>query len=403
MQEPAALPAVRGWRIAFLVVCTVGICLSADLLRLHVNVHTDPDYQSYCAMSERVNCDTLALSSYAVFVGLPLAIWGLLAYLAMGVLAVWGLTEKPRTTAWPFGLLYWLSLFASVVGLVLLGISHLVIESLCIVCLGTYLVNFALLATSYAALRRSGLAPIVALRDDIRSISARPWPVAVFVGTLALVAAVLWTVLPPYWHVEASAGPRGIRMGETLDGHPWIGAARPILEIVEYSDYQCPHCRRGHIAARNLVEAYPEQVRLVHRHYPLDHHCNEIVERPFHESACEYARMAFCAHENGRFWEANDYLFARGYSRAPVSVRDLAAQIGIYADAMAACVSGARASRAVQEDLATGRALGIRGTPTYVVGGKAYPGRVPPDVIAAALSKTPNPGLPLRHRGEDPR
>ena len=47
---------VRGWRVAYLTIATVGICLSADLMRLHVNVHTDPDYQSYCAMSESVNC-----------------------------------------------------------------------------------------------------------------------------------------------------------------------------------------------------------------------------------------------------------------------------------------------------------------------------------------------------------
>jgi protein-disulfide isomerase/uncharacterized membrane protein len=381
----------------------VGICLSADLLRLHINVHTDPDYQSYCAMSERVNCDTVALSNYAVFLGLPVAIWGLLAYLAMGVLAVGGLRERPRTAAWPFGLLYWLSLSAALVGSFLFGISHFVIESMCIVCLGTYLVNFALLSTSYGALRRIDLAPTTALFDDIRSVSAGPWPGALFAATLALAVALLWTIVPSYWQVETSATPRGIRIGETLDGHPWIGAINPILEIIEYSDYQCPHCRRGHVAVRNLVEAYPDQVRLVHRNYPLDHHCNEIVANPFHENACQYARMAFCAHENGRFWEANDYLFAHGYNQAPVSVQDLAAEVGIDAEAMATCVSSAAAGRAVKEDLATGRGLGIRGTPTYVIGETAYPGRIPPDVIAAALARQPNSVRPSRHRGEDPR
>jgi protein-disulfide isomerase/uncharacterized membrane protein len=403
MQKPAALPAVRGWRIAFLVVCTIGICLSADLLRLHVNVHTDPDYQSYCAMSERVNCNTVALSGYAVVLGLPLAIWGILAYLAMAVLAVWGLRERPRTPAWPFGLLVWLSLFATLTGIILLGISHFVIESMCIVCTGSYVVNFALLATSYEAVRRIGLTPLAALRDDMRSISAGPWPVATLAGTLALAAALLWATVPPYWRVEASTSPRGILVGETSDGHPWIGADRPTLEIIEYSDYQCPHCRRGHIAVRNLVEAYPDQVRLVHRNYPLDHQCNEIVANPFHEHACEYARMAVCARQKGRFWEVNDYLFARGYNRAPVSTRDLAVEIGLDAEAMAACVSGPAARLAVQEDLAAGRALGIRGTPTYVIGETVYPGRIPPDVIAAALSGQPDTGRPSRLRGENPR
>ena len=82
-KSPKDEPPVRGWRIAFLVACTVGVCLSADLLRLHINVHTDPTYVSYCAISERVNCDTLALSRYAIFAGLPLSIWGLVGYLVM--------------------------------------------------------------------------------------------------------------------------------------------------------------------------------------------------------------------------------------------------------------------------------------------------------------------------------
>ena len=113
--------------------------------------------------------------------------------------------------------------------------------------------------------------------------------------------------------------------------------------------------------------------------------------------------MAFCARETGRFWEANDYLFARGYNRAPVSTRDLAVEIGVDPEAMAACVSSPAATLAVQEDLAAGRALGIRGTPTYVIDGTVYPGRIPPDVIAAALSGRPTTGRLSRHRGADPR
>ncbi len=398
MQESATLPPVRGWRIAFLVACTVGVCLSADLLRLHFNVYTDPDYQSYCAMSEHVNCETVALSNYAVFLGLPMAIWGLLAYLAMGALAVWGLKEKPPAAAWPFGLLYWLSLFASLVGIILLGVSHFVIKSACIVCAGIYLVSFALLATSYGTLRRSGLSPVSALIHDTRSISAKPWPVAVFGGTFVSLATVLWIAIPPYWHMEASTSPGGIHMGETSNGNPWIGARRPTLEIVEYSDYQCPYCRRAHQAVRNLVEADPDRVRLVHRHYPLDHHCNTTVDRPFHENACQYARMAYCAQQQGRFWEANDYLFASGRSRVPVLVPHLAAHLGVDAEALSACTHSAAANRAVQEDLAAGEALRIRGTPSYVIDEYVYLGTIPLDVIASALSEQQNRASPNSRR-----
>jgi len=98
------------------------------------------------------------------------------------------------------------------------------------------------------------------------------------------------------------------------------GAARPALTVVEYSDYQCPHCRRGHDELRGLVREHPERVRLVHRDYPLDHHCNDLLKRPFHPQACRYAVLAHCAGEQGRFWEANDVLYSLGRRRASSSM-----------------------------------------------------------------------------------
>ena len=127
-------------------------------------------------------------------------------------------------------------------------------------------------------------------------------------------------------------------------------------------------------------------MRLVHRHYPLDHHCNPAVRQVFHPEACRYAVMAYCAQEQGKFWEANDYLFAHGRDRSPVSVEDLASGAGLDAEKLRACLSGDKARRAIQRDLAAGRALGVRGTPTFVVAGVTYPGRIPPEVIRSALA-----------------
>lgn len=377
----------RGWRIAFLVLCTVGACLSADLLRLHVNVHTDPDYHSYCAMSERVNCDTVAASDFAVFLGLPLALWGLVGYVAMGVLAVWSLARRSRYgEAWPLGLAFWLGAVLALLGVALYLVSHLVIESVCVVCAGTYLVNFGMAFVGLMALRRTGVGVLQALRDDLRAIARTPGPFAFFEGTLVVVMVIFWLTVPPYWRIEFSTGPGGLSAGVTADGHPWIGAAEPVLEIEEYSDYQCPHCRRGHDVVRNLIEQRPDKVRLVHRHFPLDHNCNSAVRQAFHPQACQYALMSFCAQEQGRFWEANDYLFAHGRQRSPVSVGDLAAGAGLDAEDLRTCVSGEKARRAIERDLESGRALRVRGTPTFVVAGEIYPGRIPPEVIMAALA-----------------
>jgi len=68
----------------------LGLGLSSWLTYLHVRVYSDPTYESVCALSERVNCETVAMSEYSIFLGLPVSVWGILAYLGMIAFAVLG-------------------------------------------------------------------------------------------------------------------------------------------------------------------------------------------------------------------------------------------------------------------------------------------------------------------------
>jgi protein-disulfide isomerase len=155
----------------------------------------------------------------------------------------------------------------------------------------------------------------------------------------------------------------------TEDGHAWIGAAQPTLTILEYSDYQCPHCRRGHDKLRTLIEAHPTEVRLVHRHYPLDQACNPKVTRAFHESACRFAAMATCAGQQDRFWEANDYLYARGATAEAVETDAFVKALGLDAVSFEACMRDDAKAR-VEADVQSGIAVGVQGTPTLVIDGR---------------------------------
>jgi protein-disulfide isomerase/uncharacterized membrane protein len=388
--EPAGglterLRGARGWRIAFLVLCTVGLCLSADLARLHVKVHTDPDYHAYCAMSERVNCETVATSDWAVTFGLPTAIWGILTYLALAALAVWGLRERPRTASWPFGLLFFLTLAAATYSVVLLIISHFVIGSVCLVCVGTYIVNFLLVGVSVAELKRIGAPVKAAIGDELRAVMREPGAVLILLGAFLATASLTRVLVPTYWSTIAGFGPGGRAFGVTPEGWHWIGASKPTLTIYEFSDYQCPHCLRGHEQMRRLLAEQADRIRLVHRHYPLDHQCNPAIAKPFHDFACAYSSLAHCAGEQSRFWEANDYLFTAGHRRDPVTVEELALKLGLDRRLLDACVKAPATASVIQRDLEAGRAYKIRGTPTFVIGDQTYPGGVPADVIASAL------------------
>ena len=376
--ESASLPV---WRIAFLVLCALGIYLSAELLRLHVKVYTDPAYHAFCAVSENFNCETVATSPYAVFAGLPVALWGLVGYLFMGGLALWGLVRRKQDpTVWPFGLLFWLSLFSVLVSAVLFLVSHREIHSLCLLCVATYGVNFLLLSLAVLELRRLQSGPFKTLGMDMQAVADRRLPVSLYLASPVVLLAVAWGALPVYWNADIATGPEGLLVGKTTEGLDWIGARQPVLEIEEFSDYQCPHCSRGHQKVRALVRQHPDQIRLVHRHYPLKSH----------RYAFAYAVLAHCAGEQKRFWEANDYLYTNGRRKNPVRPEELAQAIGLNPEALSACMVSEDAKSAVTQDIAAGRDLKLRGTPTYAIGDQTYPGSIPENVIAESLGTKPS-------------
>ncbi|MBI5544301.1 MAG: vitamin K epoxide reductase, partial [Deltaproteobacteria bacterium] len=197
--------------VAFLALCVAGLGVAADLTLIHVRVHTDPGYRSFCAISQEVNCDTVAESEYSVFLGLPNSVWGLLGYLVMAVLAIWGLTRKRLVESWPAGLLLLLSTFSVAVSLVLAVISKLVIRSWCLMCIASWAVALGLLVVSLLLARREGWRS--AVRADLWALLSRP---ALFLG-LAAPAAValgaLWLALPRYWVPAESAGPGELATG----------------------------------------------------------------------------------------------------------------------------------------------------------------------------------------------
>jgi len=374
----ASLP--RAPFLALIGLALAGLGVSAELTRIHVETHTNPAFRSFCALSSRVNCETVAASPWSVFLGLPVSVWGLFAYGLVAGLAGWGLVRRRPHAAWPCGLLFVLGVAMSTVSVVLGAISVLYIESLCVLCLGSYVLNFAILGVGLAACRRARAAGHRPLSADLHGLTARPAATAALgLAALGTVAAVRAAV-PPYWESKLDLPYAGLPTGHTADGHPWIGSTRPDVVLVEFSDYQCPHCGRRHEELRRLVQQAAGRLQVVHRHLPLDQACHPDVDRPFHRWSCRYAEFAACADEQGQFWAANDFLFQQGRRRERIEPRDVVAAAGLDERRFAECLESGRGRRVVAADIEAARALGIRGTPTFLLDGRPYPGRLPPEV-----------------------
>jgi len=140
------------------------------------------------------------------------------------------------------------------------------------------------------------------------------------------------------------------------------GAANAKVTIVEYSDLECPFCKRFHETMQQVMAAYPDDVRWVYRHFPLTQ---------LHSKADEEANAAECAGEQGKFWEFIDVVFATTPANNGLDLAtlpDLAKQAGVADIAQfQSCVDGSKYMERVNADVADAGVAGGRGTPYSLV------------------------------------
>lgn len=151
------------------------------------------------------------------------------------------------------------------------------------------------------------------------------------------------------------------------DEAPAIGPASAKVQIVEFSDFQCPYCAQVAPMARRLADTYGDKVRIAFRNFPL----------PNHPQALKAAEAARCAHAQGKFWPYHDRLFANQKALMPADLKRYAAELGLDQAGFATCLEGGTFAGVVQGDLRDARSSGVSATPTFFVNGRLLSGAQP--------------------------
>jgi protein-disulfide isomerase/uncharacterized membrane protein len=375
----------RVYVAAVLVLCLAGLALSGYLAVSHYRVHTDPGYHSFCALSKAINCDTVSSSPYSILWGLPVAVWGMAAYGFMLILASFaGYNPYEGRQLWASILLT--AMLFSLSSLVFAGISAFKIGSYCILCIATYAINFFLVYMGWIIRRRYRAQPFLSsLSADLRLLWSQRKIVIPAMTAFGVGLLMTRLFFPAYWEAQPPAASIHVRSGVTADGHPWIGAEQPLLEIVEFSDYQCFQCRKMHFYLRTLVATHPEKIRLVHRNYPMDHEFNPIVREPFHVGSGLMALLAIHAAASAKFLEVNDLLFYLVTQRREIRITEIAAKTGMDSQLLAAALQQESYHRQLRKDIRDGIKLGIQGTPSYLINGRVYEGSIPVEILKPVL------------------
>jgi len=376
------------FRVYYLVVVCLAICgliASLYLSISHYRVYTDIGYRSFCTITRAINCDTVSQSPYSIFLNVPVPVWGILGYLLfLLLLSVSHGRKKGKNRIWAIAFL--ISMAFSLYSCILAYISSYYNQSYCIVCIATYAVNFLLAYFTWLIRKRfDSRLFIEALKEDFRYITKNRKQTMVLGGIFVTITISLIAFFPGYWNLGLSHHSNQLNTGVTEDGHPYIGADSPKIEITEYTDYLCFQCRKMHFYLRELIELHPDKIRLVHRHFPMDHKFNPIVKTPFHKGSGMMALVAIYLGKLGKFWQANDYFFSIAGKTQEINLHQMAAKLGLNVKDLTGALSDRITRRQLSSDIRQGLKLGVTGTPTFVIDGKVYHATIPPQILKKVL------------------
>jgi protein-disulfide isomerase len=158
-------------------------------------------------------------------------------------------------------------------------------------------------------------------------------------------------------------------------GSPVTGPADAPVTLIEFSDFQCPFCWKAAAQLREVLKAFPTQVKLVFRQYPLE----------THSQAALAAAAAIAANKQGKFWPLHDAMFANRQDLSRESISRLAAKAGLDVKRFEQDWPAKDTINAVMRDMADGERAGVDGTPSVFINGKRYHGSLELEPMRAVI------------------
>ncbi len=163
------------------------------------------------------------------------------------------------------------------------------------------------------------------------------------------------------------APPAGRKEIQYAKDDPMQGGKNPLVTIVEFSDFQCPFCSRAEGSVKQVLSTYKDDVKVVYKENPL----------PMHNNANMAAQAALAAHEQGKFWQMHDKMFADQQHLDRPSLEKFAQEIGLNMQKFKAALDANKFKDRIEADIKEANSNGAGGTPAFFVDGKLISGAQP--------------------------
>lgn len=158
---------------------------------------------------------------------------------------------------------------------------------------------------------------------------------------------------------------------------PVRGPANAKITIFEFSDFECPYCKRGAETVEKILKEYPNDVKLVFKNLPLS----------FHKNARSAAQAALAAGKQGKFWEFHDELFKNQQGLGEAQYLEIAKKLKLDEAMFKKDMQSEEISKMIDEETAVANKLSFQGTPGFVVGGVPVRGAYPFEHFKAIIDR----------------
>lgn len=157
---------------------------------------------------------------------------------------------------------------------------------------------------------------------------------------------------------------------------PFKGAKDGKIVLVEFADFECPRCGAVRLVLGEVVKAFPNDVKLYFKQFPI----------AFHQHAEAAARAALAAHQQGRFWAMHDMIFTNQAKLTATSFNDFAGELGLNLERFKVDMASPAIAKQVQSDRDEGMKSGLSGTPTVFINGRMFVEDVTVDTLKAHIA-----------------
>ena len=151
-----------------------------------------------------------------------------------------------------------------------------------------------------------------------------------------------------------------IRHDIQIENSPFKGRPDAPVTIIEYTDFECPYCARLQSMFDELLRAYPNEIKIVYKNYPLSSH----------RYSAKAARIAMAAHAEGKFWPVHNRIFENYRRLNDNLLNQIRAEFGFDTPKFEAMMDSSEVTAKILSDINQGKNIGVKGTPTVFINGE---------------------------------